>query len=158
MIQYIRRLFKFLVYALIFIVLILIIIPVITKERSVSETFRDLIAQKEFIIIMLLFAVYSLLYPVIGFTKMKRYINGSYEENRVFFEGAFDALGYIKIKESGQEIVYRKQSKLARASQLWEDKIVLDTTDNPVIISGMRKAVVRINRRLEQSMLKKDQI
>lgn len=158
MIQYIRRLIKILIYALFIIGVILVIIPVLTGNTSISETFQELIGQRRFIIIMLLFAVYSLLYPVIGFTKMKRYINGSFDENRTFFEGAFNALDYIKIMESGQEIVYRKRSKLTRALQLWEDEVILDTSDNPVIISGMRKAVIRINRRLEQSLLKEDQV
>ncbi len=158
MIQYIRRFVKILIYALFFVSLLLIIIPVMTGDTSISETFRELTGQKRFIIIMLLFAVYTLLYPIIGFTKMKRYINGSFDENRVFFEGAFDALNYIKIKESGQQIVYRKRSKLTRALQLWEDEIILDASDNPVIITGMRKAVIRINRLLEQSLLKENQV
>ncbi|MBN2482406.1 MAG: hypothetical protein JXB19_11740 [Bacteroidales bacterium] len=154
MIQYVRRFIKFLLYAVFFLILLLIILPLIAEGKTVSESFQELFRQKQTIIIIALLLAYSLLYPVIGFRKVKRYINGRFDDNKVYFDEAFQGLDYIKKRESDSEIVYRKKSFPTRALYLWEDEVKLDTYDNPVIISGMRKATTRINRRIEQSMIK----
>jgi len=70
------------------------------------------------------------------------------------YKRQFQILDYVMVSESGSKIVYRKKSKLARAMYFWEDQITINTAENPVVLSGMRKAVYRINRSIEQSMIK----
>lgn len=154
MINYIRRLLKFLAYIVFFFVLILGILPLISSGRSMADSFGELFSEQRFIVIFILLMAYSLVYPIINFINIKRHLNGSFDDNRSYFEEAFDMLKYIKVSESGSQIVYRKKSKLNRAMYFWEDQVIVDFSDNPVIISGMRKAIYRINRFIEQSMMK----
>lgn len=156
MIDYFRRLIKILFYIAFFFVLILGFLPAILDSQSFTSSFRDLLAERRFVTIAILLLAYALVYPLINFVKVKRHLNGSFSENRRHFEEAFQTLGYTLENETGSRIVYRKKSKLTRALYFWEDRVILDTTDNPVIISGMRKAVQRINRNIEQAMMKSE--
>ena len=154
MIDYLRRLIKFLIYIAFFFVLLLGIIPVIIEGQSMLTSLNELLAEKRFVIMAVLLLAYSLVYPLVNFIKEKRYLNGSFSENQAYFEEAFQAHGYTKVSESGTEIVYRKKSGLMRAMYFWEDRVVLDTAENPVIMSGMRKSVRAVNRSIEQAMIK----
>lgn len=154
MINYLRRLVKFLAYILFFFVLILGILPLILNGRPMTDSFGELFSEQRFIVIFFLLMAYSLVYPLINFIKIKRHLNGSFTDNRSYFEEAFQMLKYDKVNETGSQMVYRKKSMLNRAMYFWEDQVIVDISDNPVIISGMRKAVYRLNRIIEQSMMK----
>jgi len=154
MIDYFRRLIKILLYIAFFFVLLLGIIPALFEGQSMVSSLQELMAERRFVTIVSLLLAYSLVYPLINFVKVKRHLNGRFEENRQYFEEAFQILDYVMVSESGSKIVYRKKSKLARAMYFWEDQITINTAENPVVLSGMRKAVYRINRSIEQSMIK----
>jgi len=154
MVDYLRRLIKILIWIAFFFVLLLGIIPALTKGQSMASSLQDLLAERRFLTLVILLLVYSLVYPLISFVKVKRHLNGTLDENRQYFEEAFQMLGYEMVNETGSKIVYRKKSKLTRAMYFWEDQIILDTAENPVIISGTRKSVYRINRSVEQAIFK----
>lgn len=152
--DYIRRLIKILLYMLLFFVLILGVLPAILNGRPFFSSFQELLAERRSTIFVILLLVYTLVYPLISFVKVKRHLNGSFTENKSYFDEAFQLLGYILVDETGSKIVYRKKSKLTRMMYFWEDKVILETAENPVIISGMRKAVHRINRSIEHAIFK----
>jgi extradiol dioxygenase family protein len=70
------------------------------------------------------------------------------------FEKAFEMLDYIKIEDTPDRIVYRKKSKFSRLAQWYEDEITVSLAENPVIISGFRKWIIRIDRVIDQLILK----
>lgn len=153
MINYIRRELKFLIYLFIIFVLVLVIIPLIIGQQP-KISWNELMQEQRLQIFLVLLLAYALVYPVIAYTSVKRHLNGSFDDNREVFEKTFDTLGYIKTLDSPEKIIYRKKSAFVRFLQWYEDSIVIIPGDNPVIISGLRKAVTRIDRIVDQLLLK----
>jgi hypothetical protein len=153
MINYIRRELKFLIYLSIIFVLVLVIIPLIIGQQP-KISWNELMQESRLQVFLVLLLAYALVYPVIAYTSVKRHLNGSFEDNREVFEKTFDTLGYIKTLDSPEKIVYRKKSAFVRFLQWYEDAIEIIPGENPVIISGLRKAVTRIDRIVDQLLLK----
>jgi hypothetical protein len=105
---------------------------------------------------LILILAYSLVYPVIAFTTISRYLNDSFAASREYFEKAFAETGFEKVEETGDRIVYRKTSKLTRFLQWGEDKIVIDPNANPVTLSGLRKNVRRIDSIIDRHLAAKN--
>jgi hypothetical protein len=152
--DYIRRAGKFLFYMVVIFALVLIVFPLISGGKTPRVTWDDIIHNQRSSFLLLLFLAYSFVYPLIAFAKIKRHLNGTFADNREVFEKAFDTLQYIKTEETADKIVYRRKSKFARFAQWYEDSIVIDVTQNPIIISGLRKAVTRIDRIIDQLLIK----
>jgi hypothetical protein len=152
--DYIRRAGKFIIYMVVIFALVLIIFPMISGGKAPKITWNDFIHNQRFTMLFGLLLAYAFVYPLIAFVKIKRHLNGTFADNREVFEKAFDALQYIKTEETPDRIVYRRKSKFARFIQWYEDSIVISTYENPVIISGMRKSVTRIDKIIDQLLIK----
>jgi hypothetical protein len=100
--------------------------------------------------------VYGTLYPMIAFVKIKRHLNGSFEQNRGKIERAFEKLEYIKSKDEPGIVAFRKKSQFARLVQWHEDEITMYTNENPVIISGFRKRVIRVDKMIDFELSKEE--
>ena len=149
--DYIRRTFKFIFYLVFIFAIVLIFIPMITGSKP-EFTFSEALQNRRMLLLIVLFLAYSLVYPLIGFTKIKRYLNGSFNDNREVFDKTFDILHYEKALDTPEKIVYRRKSKFTRFAQWYEDAVVIMPNENPVIISGLRKSVTRIDRMIDQQL------
>jgi hypothetical protein len=152
--DYIRRAAKFILYLAFIFILVLFILPMISKGKMPSISFNELLNNQKFVLFFGFLLAYSLIYPAVAFTKVKRHLNGSFNENRAIFEKVFETLQYIKTDETPERTVYRRKSQFSRFIQWYEDGIVIHTNENPVIISGLRKSVVRIDRMVDQLLIK----
>jgi hypothetical protein len=152
--DYIRRTGKFIIYLAAIFALVLVLFPMISGGKAPSLSLSDFIHNQRFTLFFGLVLAYAFVYPLIAFVKIKRHLNGTFTDNRVVFEKAFETLQYIKTEETTDKIIYRRKSKFARFAQWYEDSIVIDTAENPVIISGMRKAVTRIDRIIDHLLIK----
>jgi hypothetical protein len=141
-------------YMVVIFALVLIVMPMITGNESSRLSWNDLQSNSQLQILMVFFLGYSLIYPLIGFTKIRHHLNGSFEQNRDVFEKAFETLNFIKTIDSPDKIVYRRKSKLARFLQWYEDDVVIIPNENPVILSGLRKSVTRIDRIIDHLLIK----
>jgi hypothetical protein len=92
---------------------------------------------------------FSIIYPLMGFAKIKFYVNGDWEANKEWIIPIVEECGYVKEEENDKEITYRKKNKFMRAINLGEDHLILDKTDNPLEFYGMRKEVKRLKQRLD---------
>lgn len=119
-----------------------------------SLKWNDIIQNQRSSTLLMFFLAYAFVYPLIAYVKVKRHLNGTFADNREVFERVFETLQYIKTAESDETIVYRRKSKFARFAQWYEDSIVIDISQNPVIISGLRKGVARIDRMVDQLLVK----
>jgi hypothetical protein len=155
--DYIRRSAKFIIYVILIFVIILGIIPLIGHGKPLTESMRDMIHNSRFTFLFVLLFAYAMVYPMITFIKVKRHLNGTFAENRDKFERAFASLNYVKVEEMPDRVVYRKRSHFSRILQWYEDKITVFTTEDPLIISGFRKWVMRIDRIIDQYLLKESE-
>lgn len=115
-----------------------------------AYTIDEISNDRRMLTFLVLIFAYSLVYPVIAFTTIKRYLNGSYSDNQKHFEKVFETLGFEKESDSPDSIVYRKKSRLTRFLQWGEDRVVINTSSSPVTISGLRKNVKRIDALFDQ--------
>jgi ABC-type maltose transport system permease subunit len=120
-------------------------------------SFNEIIHDQRMTLFLVLIIAYALVYPVIAYVKVKRHLNGSFNDNREIIEKAFSTFEFIKSEESTDKIVYRKKSKFVRFIQWYEDSVVILPSENPVIISGMRKSVTRIDKMIDHLIAKKSQ-
>jgi Na+(H+)/acetate symporter ActP len=153
MIDYIRREIKFIVYLAVIFVLVLVVFPLITGQKP-GITWNDVLRDQRMLMFLGLILAYALIYPLIAYTKVKRHLNGTFNDSREVFEKAFETLQYIKTLDTPEKIVYRKKSHFTRFVQWYEDSIVILPTENPVIMSGMRKSVTRIDRIIDHLLMK----
>ena len=152
--DYIRRSPKFILYIVFIFFLILGVFPLIAQGKPLSESMNELLESSKFTIMFGLLIAYGFAYPLITFVNIKRHLNGSFEENRDKFERAFAALDYVLTEETREKIVFRKKSQFSRLVQWYEDEITLSILENPVIISGFRKWVMRLDKIIDQYIVK----
>ena len=152
--DYIRRSAKFIVYIILIFLLILGVFPLISHGKPLVVSMHDLLQNSRFTLMFGLLIAYGMVYPMISFVTIKRHLNGTFAVNRDKFERAFTALDYILTEETPDKLVYRKKSQLSRLLQWYEDEITVFTHENLVIISGFRKWVIRIDRIIDQYLLK----
>ncbi len=152
--DYIRRAAKFIVYIVLIFILILGVFPLISQGKPLMQTMHELLQNSRFTLMFGLLIAYGLVYPMISFVKVKRHLNSPFDENRDKFEKAFKSLDYIKTVEYPDKIVFRKRRHLSRLLQWHEDEITVYTSEDPVIISGTRKWVLRIDRIIDQYLMK----
>lgn len=152
--DYLRRTLKFVVYLAVIFILVLVVFPLISRGTAPSITFQEIMTNQRFQLFLGFLLAYALVYPWVAYVKIRRHLNGSFADNRRFFEQAFETLQYIKTAETPDRIVYRKKSQLARFTQWYEDSIVITPNEHPVIISGMRKTVTRLDRLIDQLLIK----
>lgn len=150
--KYLRRVVKFLLYVVVIIAIFIYVIPAISGKEPTN--LAGMLKDPQLQLIWVFFIAYTFIYPLIGFTKVQRHLNGTYNQNRDVFEKAFEILAFTKSRETEDIAVYQRKSKFARFMQMYEDEIEVKTGDNPVVISGMRKTVKRIDRMIDQLLLK----
>jgi hypothetical protein len=134
--------------------LVLTLMPWLSKSAT-PVTWDGLMQNRQFLTLLLFLLGYSIVYPFVAFTNQKRHLNGTYADNSELIEKVLHSLQYEKTEESKEKVVFRRRSKLARFVQWYEDAVELKISENPVIISGMRKHVNRINRMIEQELIRK---
>jgi hypothetical protein len=152
--DYARRSAKFIAYIVVIFILFLGVVPLIASGKPMATSFEEMIHNERFILFFGLLIAYGLAYPTITFVKIKRHLNGTFENNREKFEKAFSSLDYIKTEETPEKLVYRKKSGVSRFMQWYEDSITVTIAENPVVISGYRRWVVRIDRIIDNLLLK----
>jgi hypothetical protein len=154
--DYIRRSAKFILYIVLIFFIVLGLYPLMKYGKPLSVSISDLLNNSRFTTMFGILMVYGLLYPMIAFTKVKRHLNGSFEQNRDKIERAFEKLEYIKTQDVPGKVVFRKKSQFARLVQWHEDEITLYTEENPVIISGFRKRVIRVDKMIDLELSREE--
>jgi hypothetical protein len=147
--EYIRRSAKFILYIVLIFFIVLGLYPLMKYGKPLPESLGEMVNNSRFTTMFGLLMVYGILYPLIAFTKIKRHLNGSFEQSREKIERSFEKLEYVKTRDIPGMVVFRKKSQWSRFVQWHEDAITLYTNGNPVIISGFRKRVIRIDKLID---------
>jgi hypothetical protein len=154
--DYIRRSAKFILYIVLIFFVVLGLYPLMKYGKPLSVSMGDLLNNSRFTTMFGILMVYGMVYPMIAFVKVKRHLNGSFEQNRDKIERAFEKLEYVKTQDIRGIVAFRKKSQFARFVQWHEDKITLYTDENPVIISGFRKRVIRVDKLIDLELSKEE--
>jgi len=141
--KYILRVVKYLIY---FAVLMAIPLVVFSITSNQSFDLNTLLVPGSTSRITLIILAFALVYPLIGFTSQKVYTNNVFEQDREKIEGVFTNSRYIIANRTETTVTFRHSSSFSRLLNMYEDAIVLDFSENPLILSGARKNVTRFAR------------
>ncbi len=146
--KYFIRSVKYLVY---FTVMCSIIL-VLTFHFSVKPeglTLMDMLLVDGSIYKMLAFFVaVAAIYPALGFQKKQLYVSNVKEHTKEIKE-LFENANYVVACESATSISFKLRNPFLRVLRLCEDYVTIDFSDNPVMIEGLRKDVLRFSRGIE---------
>lgn len=148
MVKYIVRSIKYLVYFSVMCGIIL----VLTFHFSVKPeglTLMDMLLVDGSIYKMLAFFVaVAAIYPALGFQNKPVYVS-NVKENLPKIKELFENANYIVAQESATGITFRLRNPFLRVMRLCEDHVTIDFSNNPVMMEGLRKDVLRFSRGIE---------
>lgn len=150
--RYLIRALKYLVYFVVLFFVIVGIIWLITPKTdggfSLSAMFQPGALPK----IAILFLVIAAGYPYFAFTKRKVYLGGTFAEKRDVILACFEQWGYEIENEEPQQISFRLKSKTGRFTRMYEDRIVIEIQNEPIVLNGYRRDIDRMARNINYSL------
>jgi hypothetical protein len=152
---YTRRFLKFFLFLLVIFFIMLFLLPWISKGISFEQTFNILTGNEKMRIILIAVIAYSFVYPIINYGKKTRHLNGSFSDNSEKIEKAMAELNYVKQSENESSLVFRKSSTFARLIIWGEDKVEIDIASKPIVLSGPKRELRRIDLALDAKLLEK---
>lgn len=142
--RYLVRSLKYLAYFMIFFLIIVDVLWIFSSQKQAGLSFSELFEEGSLPKLAIFFVAVAAVYPALGFQKRKLYLNGDFSKYAGAVREAMESLGYGLESEEGDTVTYRLISGYGRATRMWEDRITFTTSDNPVIVEGIRKDLVRI--------------
>ena len=146
--KYFIRSVKYLVYFTVMCGIIL----VLTFHFSVKPeglTLMDMLMVDGSIYKMLAFFVaVAAIYPALGFQKKPVYVSNIKEHRKEIVE-LFENANYVIDQETATSISFRLRNPFLRFMRLCEDYVIIDFSENPATMEGLRKDVLRFSRSIE---------
>ena len=146
--RYLIRALKYLVYFVVLFFVIVGIIWLITPKAEGGFSLSGMFQPGALPKIAILFLVIAAAYPYFAFTKRKVYLGGSFAEKRDAILACFEQWGYEIEKEESGQISFRLKSKTGRFTRMYEDRIVIDTQEEPIVLNGYRRDIDRMARNI----------
>ena len=144
---YLRRVVKYVVFYTILIVAMLAVVYFTSDNPNI--TFWELIQPGQQKNLILLIVAFSLLYPFLGFSKKEIFTNRPMTEDKDTVIRIAAESGFIQESDQNGKMVFRAKRIAMRIFRVFEDRITIDYTGNPVVIEGMRRDIQRIARHME---------
>ena len=146
--KYLIRSVKYLVYFTVMCGIIL----VLTFHFSVKPeglTLMDMLMVDGSIYKMLAFFVaVAAIYPALGFQKKPVYVSNIKEHRKEIVE-LFENANYVIDQETATSITFKLRNPFLRFMRLCEDYVIIDFSENPATMEGLRKDVLRFSRGIE---------
>ena len=159
--RYLIRALKYLLYFAIIFFLMVGIIYLFSSQKAAGLTFVDLFKEGSLPKIALFFVLVSAIYPYLSFQKKELYLNGPFTNYAEMVDEVMQSLDYVKEDTEAGSVSYIKRSSYARLTRMYEDRVTFSTADNPVIVEGYRKDLLRIlsllNHRIRQESLEQEE-
>ena len=89
---------------------------------------------------------------VVFYQKKEIYSNGNWSEKKKDIITLFENANFILKEETPTSMTFILKNKLLRLIRTYEDAIVLDYSQEPATISGLRKDTLRFSRAIERIM------
>lgn len=145
--KYLIRALKYFVYFCVLVVLLIYILRLAGfVGGSVEEMFVN--GYDSIPIMLLIVALFSAVYPLVGFCTRNVRLSGSDEELGPVLDRVFHEKGYLRVRKDGDTVVYRKNSGFARICKMWEDRITVKRILGGYSLEGLTKDVVRLDTAL----------
>ncbi len=94
------------------------------------------------------FLAVAAIYPALGFQKKPVYVSNIKEHRKEIVE-LFENANYVIAQESATSITFKLRNPFLRLLRLYEDYVTIDFSNNPIMMEGLRKDVLRFSRSIE---------
>ncbi|MCL1973517.1 MAG: hypothetical protein FWG54_01710 [Bacteroidetes bacterium] len=149
MINYLIRFVKYFVYLCILIAIMLALVFYLSDHRGEYRHFWELIPTYNFWQMGLFLFVFAAIYPIISYVDRKVYLNRSFDLDKDLLINVLLNANYQIESDNDYRLVFRHKNAFTRFMRLYEDKITLDYSDNPIVLNGLRRDVYRFARTME---------
>lgn len=148
--KHLIRSVKYFIYiAIIFCIIVAIIYY--TSDHSNTSSPLDLFREGSWWKILLFFIAFSGVYPLVGYQKKEIYHNGNVKDYKKQIVELFENARYQLVDEGETYMKFRLRNRVSAVlTKMSEDEITIDFSENPAIISGLRKDVLRFARNVER--------
>ena len=94
------------------------------------------------------FVAVAAVYPALGFQNKPVYVS-NFKEHRKEIVDLFENANYVIDNETATSITFRLRNPFLRLMRLYEDNIVIDFSESPIMMEGLRKDILRFSRSIE---------
>ncbi len=135
---------------------ILVTIMFYTSTRPEGTTVFDLFKEGAWWKILLFFIAFAGVYPFVGYQKKKIYTAENLKTKKDEIITLFENANFVLESETETSLTFRLRNKFLRFMRTYEDAVVIDYSDIPATISGLRKDTLRFSRSIEYLMRERD--
>lgn len=154
--QYLIRSVKYLIQLVVLLAVVFaLMFATGTAALAPGDFFSEMFASVRGMTMLAALVILSFFYPRFGF--VTRDLKGRLPENREQVVRAFALAGFVPVRESENQIVFRAASGVKKLLLLYEDTITVSSADGYLTLSGIRKETVKAEYRLKSFMPHEDE-
>jgi len=146
--RYFLRVLKSIVLFFVMVALIHVLIYFIAEE-SRFDTFMEFIGQSDLRSMAILFLVFSMVYPLIGYVKQQVYASKPFDDYKQEVIRMFAQANFVLESDENKKLVFRNKSAFSRLMRLYEDAVEVDYSDSPILLRGLRRDAYRFARMIQ---------
>ncbi|MDR3183920.1 MAG: hypothetical protein LBT49_00730 [Prevotellaceae bacterium] len=148
--RYFIRALKSVVLFFILAMLLFAVSFVLGNSSSNPITFMDLLQGSDLSSLVIFGVVFGVVYPLFGYVKRKVYTNHPLDEEKQEVIRLFAEVRFELQSDNDKKLIFRHKNPVARFMRLCEDRIEIDYSDNPVLLSGLRRDIDRLASRIQK--------
>jgi uncharacterized membrane protein YciS (DUF1049 family) len=152
--RYFIRALKSIVLFFVLAFLVFVISFALGNSANNPITFEALLRGSDLLNLAIFGVVFGVVYPLFGYVKRKVYTNRPLDEEKQEVIRLFADVRFELLSDTGKKLSFRHKNSVARLMRLYEDRIEVDYSENPVLLSGLRRDVDRLAIRVQQVVQK----
>lgn len=142
--RYLIRALKYLVYFAVVFFVMVGIIYLFSSQKAAGLSFADLFREGSLPKIAVFFVAVAALYPALSFHKKELCLNGGFDRCAAMVDDVMQKLDYVRESTENDRVTYVKRSAYARLTRMYEDRVTFLTGNDPVLVEGYRKDLLRV--------------
>jgi hypothetical protein len=155
--KYLIRSLKYLLYFLVIFFIIVGLLFLWQYTKNTDITFSGLFREGSLPKLVIFFLLVAAIYPALGFVKRKFHLNGDYAKYAGTIENTLKDAGYEIGSKDDEKVVFRHRKAITRLTRMYEDAIVFDLREDPIVVDGLRKDVDRILRAISYRISREEE-
>lgn len=155
--KYLIRSLKYLLYFLVIFFIIVGLLFLWQYTKNTDITFAGLFREGSLPKLVIFFLLVAAIYPALGFVKRKFHLNGDYSKYAGTIEDTLKDAGYEIGSKDDEKVVFRHRKAITRLTRMYEDAIVFDLREDPIVVDGLRKDVDRILRAISYRISREEE-
>ena len=148
MIRYLIRFVKYLIYLSVIATLLLALVFSLSDHGELQHFWELIPASNQWPMALFLVA-FAAINPFISYVDRKVYLNRSFDRDRELLIDVILKANYQIKSDNENRLIFRHNHQLTRFIRMYEDTIILDYSDNPIVLKGQRRDIDRFARSME---------